>query len=200
MPGKNSYVYYKRFLKCLRRYLEKKVEEQRKEKYIDNPEILKKWIRYDGDEYAKGVDLTADGIYAAFKSVFDEFIEKAPSACMGADNWFDKFLFNADGLLCAGMWCGHERCENNDGGEPYYCRAGNVPGKCKAWKAWRWRWRSYPEKEECRKCRHYKPEEPYDRKDVSRTEKINRYKCYCRAKELPEGCPKQGRKSNENGD
>jgi hypothetical protein len=68
-----------------------------------------------------------------------------------------------------------------------------LPSNCEIWNAWRLQWRSYPEKEACQKCKYYKPEKPYypnDKDCVSRAEKVNQYKCYCRAKQLPDYCPK----------
>jgi hypothetical protein len=194
MPSKNSYAYYGRFLKCLRLYLKRKVDDRKKEKYIDEPEIIHKWIEYEGEN--KGVDLTIDSISAAFEYVFDEFIKKAPSACMGANDWFDEFLASADSLLCPGIWCGNPHCKHNDNCYPYNCAGGNLPYKCKIWKNWRNMWRSYPEKKECHKCRYYKPEKPYkcpmnDKAAINRIYERNKYKCYCRAKELPENCPKR---------
>jgi hypothetical protein len=192
MSSKNSYVYYSRFLKCLRVYLEKKVEDRKRDRFIHEPEIIHQWIEHEGEE--KGFDLTVGSIRAAFEFVFDEFIEKAPSACMGANDWFDRFLINARDLLCPGIWCGNPHCKKNDGSYPYNCSGGNLPYKCKTWKDWRQIWRSYPEKEECQKCRYYKPEKPYyphNKADIASAEKTNRYKCYCRAKELPEKCPKK---------
>jgi hypothetical protein len=193
MPSKNSYNYYSRFLKCLHRYLEKNIEEQKKDKWIDDPETFFKRIKYD-DGSEEGFNINAGGVYAAFKLVFDEIIEKAPSACMGADDWFDKFLISAVSLLCPGKWCGNPHCKQNNNRYPYNCAIGSLPYKCKTWKDWRKMWQSYPEKETCQKCKYYKPEKPYyphDKDCVARTEKINQYKCYCRSKELPEGCPKK---------
>jgi hypothetical protein len=182
MSSNNSYTYYNRFLKCLRRYLEKIVEKRKKDKWIDDPETLY-------------VDLTIDDIYAAFKFVFDNFIKKAPSACMGADDWFDRFLVKADMVLCSGVWCFNERCSDNDTGSPYYCLAGNIPGKCEKWKAWRLTWRSYPENELCQKCRYFKPDKADQHWKITEQQlkKINEYKCYCRKKELPGNCPKKGK-------
>jgi hypothetical protein len=195
MPSKNSYCYYNRFLLCLRKHLEKTVEDRKSDKHIDNPTVIYQYIDYD----EPAVALTADSIVAAFEYIFDKLIKKAPSAQMGGDDWLDEFFNNADEVLCSGTWCRNERCLNNDSGHPYYCKLGNVPAKCKDWKAWRWQWRSYPEKEECQKCKYYKPEKPYyphDKNCVARTEKINCYKCYCRAKKLPDGCPKMRRINN----
>jgi hypothetical protein len=192
MSSKNSYNYYDSFLKCLHRYLEKKIEGQKNDKWTNRPDTFFKRIRYDDRE--EGYDITISGIYAAFKFVFDEFIEKAPSACMGADDWLDKFLINADSLLCPGKWCENPHCKNNNNRYPYNCSGGNIPYKCKTWKEWRKIWRSYPEKEECQNCKYYRPEKPYnprDKKSVARVEKINQYKCYCRIKYLPENCPKR---------
>jgi hypothetical protein len=193
MPSNNSYAYYSKFLKCLRLYLEKKVEDRKKDRWIDDPETLYQWIKYD-DGKEEGFDLTIGSIRAAFEFVFDEFIKRAPSACLGANDWFDVFLVNADGLLCPGKWCKNPHCKNNNNRYPYNCAIGSLPHKCKTWKDWRKMWRSYPEKDECRKCKHYKPEKPYrpyDKACAAEAEKINQYKCYCRAKELPENCPKR---------
>jgi hypothetical protein len=201
MPSKNSYDYYNRFLKCLRLYLEKKVEDRKKEKWIDDPETLYQWLQNDDGE--KRYDLTIGSIRAAFEFVFDEFIKKAPSACMGANDWFDGFLVNADGLLCPGKWCQNPHCGQHNGSYPYNCSGNNIPYKCKIWKDWRKIWRSYPEKNECQNCRHYKPEKPYyphDKDCVTRTKKINQYKCYCRAKELPENCPKKSKERTKSND
>jgi hypothetical protein len=187
MPSYNSYVYYKRFLRCLRRNLEKQVEDRRKKKYIDKPEILV-YGDWDGDNPKP---LGADDIYTVFKHIFDELIKKAPSAQMGGDGWLDKFFNSADKDLCSGMWCHNERCESNNGGYPYYCSSGGLPSKCKAWKAWRMQWRSYPEKEVCQKCRYFKPIEKIVYITQKQYEEICSYKCYCRAKKLPEGCPKK---------
>jgi hypothetical protein len=196
MPSKNSYDYYSRFLRCLRLYLEKKVEDRKKRS--DERETFYQWIMSD-DGKEEGFDLTIGTIRAAFEFVFDEFIKKAPSACMGADDWFDKFLVKADSLLCPGKWCSDPHCEHNNSRYPYNCSGGNLPYKCKIWKDWRKTWRSYPEKAECRKCRYYKPEKPYyphDKACIAEVEKINRYKCYCRAKILPEDCPKKDNRQN----
>ena len=98
MPGKNSYTYYDRFFKCLRRYLEKKAEEQKKEKWLDKPELLRKWD--EGPGRGKFYEMDVETVYAAFKLVIDVLFEKAPSACMGADDWLDQFFIKADGVLC----------------------------------------------------------------------------------------------------
>jgi len=186
MPSNNSYTYYNRFFECLSRFLDRKVEEQKKDK-PDKPEKLRK---------RKWNDISVDTIYLAVKLVIDVLFEKAPSACMGADDWLDKFFIKADGVLCSGMWCGHGRCCDYDGGSPYYCGAGMVPSKCPKWKAWRLGWRSYPDYEYCQKCKHYKPtdQKPSEWTSALQIRQINEYKCYCRAKELPEGCPKKPKK------
>ena len=190
MPSKNSYSYYNRFLKCLKRYFEKKVEKNKKEKR-EKPDEIYVWEGSLG--HGKSYKMSFDGIRAAVGYLFDDLIEKAPSACMGADDWFDKFLVNAVDILCPETWCGHERCQEYNNGHPYNCKAGNLPSKCEAWKKWRLSWRSYPQKEACQKCKHYKPfvADSYSRMTALQVEKINEYKCYCRAKELPEGCPKK---------
>jgi hypothetical protein len=188
MSSKNSYSYYNKFLRCLKRNLEKQVEDRGKNKYIDEPEILV--YSNIGEDNSK--PLGVDDILTAFEHIFDELIKKAPSACMGADDWLDRFFNNVDEVLCPGMWCHNERCESNNGGYPYYCSSGGVPSKCKAWKAWRMQWRSYPEKEVCQKCRYFKPiEKSMYNITQKQYEGICSYKCYCRAKELPDGCPKK---------
>jgi hypothetical protein len=180
-------------LECLERYLDKKVEEQKKQKWLDNPERFYQSIVYD----KPGIELNADKIYAAFRFIFDELIKKAPSACMGGDDWLDKFFNGAVKELCSGVWCGNERCQDYDGGSAYFCRVGNIPSKCLIWKAWRLGWRSYPDNEHCQKCKHYKPtnEKPSRYTSALQIKQINEYKCYCRAKELPENCPKKPKKS-----
>ena len=194
MPSNNSYTYYNRFFECLSRFLDRKVEEQKKDKYDSKPQKLKKWD--GGPGLGKFHEMSVDTVYAAFKLVIDVLFEKAPSACMGADDWLDQFFIKADGVLCSGMWCGHERCQDNDSGSPYYCGAGMVPSKCQKWKAWRLGWRSYPDNEQCQKCKHYKPTDQQPSKWTSALQirQINEYKCYCRAKELPDGCPKKPKK------
>ena len=189
MPSNNSYTYYNRFFKCLKLYLDKKVEDQKKQKSY-KPEKI-----YECDDGEKWHEMSVGTVYAAFKLVIDVLFEKAPSACMGADDWLDHFFIKADGVLCSGMWCGHERCQDYDGGSPYYCGAGMVPSKCPKWKAWRLGWRSYPDNEQCRKCKYYKPTDQKPSKWTSalQIKHKNEYKCYCRAKELPEGCPKKPR-------
>jgi hypothetical protein len=197
MPSNNSYTYYTRFLRCLERYLEKKIEKRKKEAYIVKPEIF----YYSIDRESKPVSLTAKIIYAAFGYIFDDLIEKAPSAAMGADDWLDKFFIHVvDEAFCTETWCGHDRCKEFDHVCPYNCGDGKLPSKCEKWKAWRLTWRSYPDKEECQKCRYYKPVpniDPRYRTDLQ-TKQINEYKCYCRAKELPENCPKR-KKENKKG-
>jgi len=192
VASKNSYTYYTRFLRCLKRYLEKFVDARKKEKHIENPEVWYHWLKKDGRE--KSIELSADIIYAAFESIFNKLIEKAPSACMGADDWLDKFLINAVyDVFCTETWRGNNHCENNMSSYPYNCKEGCLPSKCEKWKAWRFTWRSYPDNEVCQKCKHYKPEpniNPRYRTDLQ-TKQINEYKCYCRAKELPEGCLKK---------
>jgi hypothetical protein len=180
---------------CLRLYLEKIIEDRKKDPFYSkfNPEILRSGIDADNKEF----ELTIGSIIASFKYVFDKLIEKAPSACMGANDWLDRFFVHADSLLCSGEWCGNPHCKHNNNRSPYNCSEKNRPCTCKIWKEWRKMWRSYPEKEACQKCRYYKPEipdDPYDKALVAYTEKINLHKCYCRAKELPEKCPK-GRKN-----
>jgi hypothetical protein len=138
----------------------------------------------------------------ALLKLFDDLIEKAPSACMGADDWLDKFFRNAEKELCTGMWCGNDRCKKHNGGDPYNCSEGCLPSKCEVWRGWRKQWRSYPENEICKKCKYYKPVSPYkcpanDKQYISSLLKTNQYKCYCRAKELPSGCPKKGKKEGE---
>jgi hypothetical protein len=191
MPSKNSYSYYCKFLRCLRKNLDQQAEDRKKDKWIDNPEAFFKRIKYD-DGNEEGFDIAAGGVYAAFKLVFDEFIEKAPSACMGADDWFDKFLINAVSLLCPGKWCGNPHCKHNNNRYPYNCAVGSLPYKCKTWKDWRKMWRSYPEKEVCQKCRYFKPYERdcFSIKQGESWEEANKYRCLCRAKKLPENCPK----------
>ena len=189
MPSNNSYTYYNRFLGCLERYLNKKVEDRKKEKYIDEPEKLYQSLDYDSEP----IELTVDVIKAAFEYIFDKLIKKAPSAAMGADDWLDKFFCNVVDFLCPGMWCGNNHCKDNSSHYPYSCREGCLPSKCKIWKAWRLTWRSYPDNEVCQKCRYYKPVpniDPRYRTDLQ-TKEINEYKCYCRSKELPKGCPKK---------
>ena len=195
MPSNNSCTYYARFFRCLRRYLEKKVEEQKKDKYIDDPKKLGKWD--EGLGRGKFYKMDVGTVYAAFKLVIDVLFDKAPSACMGADDWLDKFFIKADGVLCSGMWCGNERCRDYNGGYPYYCSAGMLPSKCEKWKAWRLSWRSYPDNEHCQKCKHYKPEPPSRYSSALQTKQTNEYKCYCRAKELPEGCPKKKKEGKQ---
>jgi hypothetical protein len=191
MASKNSYAYYTRFLRCLRKYLEKKTSDKKEDKYIaDDERDILTWVRSSEDRHG----LKASDIYVAFEFLLDYLIEKSPSACMGADDWLDKFFTHAGDALCTGIWCGNTHCEHHNGEYPYNCAAENMPSKCKTWKAWRFQWRSYPEKEDCQQCRHYKPEKPYypnDRACVASVEKQNQYKCYCRSKELPENCPKK---------
>ena len=181
MPSYNSYTYYKRFLACVEKRFGKEKKHYGKWDYV--------------------VQLTSYQFRAAIKIIFDILIEKAPSAQMGGDAWLDHFLVNADRVICPGMWCCHERCKDNSTGSPYYCRAGVIPSKCKVWKAWRQQWRSYPEKEECQKCRHFKP---YDNSCYSlihgkNLEEANKYRCLCRAKELPVNCPKRSKGNDNNG-
>jgi hypothetical protein len=138
----------------------------------------------------------------AILNLFDDLIEKAPSACMGADDWLDKFFHNAEKELCTGMWCGDEHCKKYGSAYPYNCSAGCLPSKCEVWRAWRKQWRSYPEKKECRECKYYKPAVPYkcpanDKHYIKNILEINQYKCYCRSKILPDGCPKKGKKVGE---
>jgi hypothetical protein len=190
MPSKNSYTYYNRFLMCLERYLKKKVDDNKKHNekynYTNDPYILS---TYDNGKGQLGVE----SIFRAFVYIFDDLIKKAPSATMGGDDWLDKFFINTDGELCPGMWCGNERCQNYNGGYPYYCQTGMIPGKCEKWKTWRLSWRSYPENGACQKCKHYKPDtaDMHYRSSSLQLKQINEYKCYCRAKELPENCPKK---------
>jgi hypothetical protein len=194
MPSKNSYNYYGRFLKCLKRNLEKRVEDHQKAKYDPEQELC---FGIRGDDSDK--ILGADDIFTVFKYMFDGFIKKAPSACMGADDWLDRFFNNVDEVLCPGMWCHNEHCKHNNGGYPYNCSSGGLPSKCKVWKEWRFQWRSYPEKENCQKCRYFKPHERgcYSTKHAKKWEEANKYRCLCRAKELPEGCPKRDRGSEK---
>jgi hypothetical protein len=179
MPDQNTYKYYKRFLKCLEK-------------------------RYDKESYRKRdaeddqlIELSARQFSTAFRIVFDTIVEKAPGRCNGGNSWFDEFTIYASQILCPGMWCDKESCPENTLWHPYYCKAGNVPSKCKIWKAWRKQRRSYPEKEECQKCRYYRPYRPDE------THEANKHCCYCRAKVLPDNCPKRGNNfsggNNENG-
>jgi hypothetical protein len=122
---------------------------------------------------------------------------------MGGDDWLDKFFTKADPILCPGMWCHDEHCEKNNGGYPYNCSEGKIPSKCPVWKAWRLQWRSFPEKTECKGCKYYKPEKPYkcpmnDKAAINRIYETNKYKCYCRAKLLPDGCPKKTKGVKDN--
>jgi hypothetical protein len=192
MPSKNSYTYYYLFLRCLRKNLDKQVEDQKKDKYISKPEILC-WADTGRHKNLLGVN----DIFESFKHIFGKLIEKAPSACMGADDWLDQFFHGAEKALCPGIWCHNEHCKSNDGRDPYNCSAGNVPGKCKIWKAWRFQWRSYPANEVCQKCRYFKPYERdcFSIKHAKRWEEANKYRCLCRARKLPENCPK-GEKIN----
>jgi hypothetical protein len=196
MPSKYSYHYYYRFLKCLEKYLKRKVEDRKKNKYIDEPEVL---CWNEGDEQKK---LGVNDILAAIEHIFDELIKKAPSACMGADNWLDQFFHRSEKVICPGMWCGNEHCKNNNGSYPYNCRAGDIPFECKVWKAWRLQWRSYPEKEVCQKCRYFKPYERdcFSIKQGKSWEEANKYRCLCRAKELPENCPKKNKERTKSND
>jgi hypothetical protein len=189
MSSDYSRTYYTRFLFCLEHFLERKVKER--EKYISKePGKLLVW---DGTHPGSGnpYHLKLKEAYAAIRFVLDALFEKAPSASMGADDWLDKFFINADDILCPGMWCKNERCEDHVNNRPYYCDAKLIPSKCEKWKAWRLVWRSYPDNEACQKCKHYKPESPSRYRTELQTKQINEYKCYCRAKELPDGCPKR---------
>jgi len=87
MPSNNSYTYYNRFLRCLERYLEKIVDSKRKlaEKYKWKVYDLEKLEEYT-DENGKETIITPGIIRQSFEYVFDKLIEKAPSACMGADS------------------------------------------------------------------------------------------------------------------
>ena len=176
MPSKNSYTYYDRFLSCV----EKRFGREKK--------------HYSRWDYV--VHLTGDQFKAAIEIIFDILIKKAPSAQMGGDDWLDKFFVHADKILCSGMWCYNERCKDNNTGSPYFCEAGNIPSTCKEWKAWRQKWRSYPEKEECQKCHYFKP---YPLAPGQNREEANDYRCLCRAKELPVNCPKRSKGNDNNG-
>ena len=196
MPSNNSYTYYRRFLRCLKQYLDKKVEERKENHKLfsfsnDDDGFNEKILFCYEDENRKTIPIYAGAIYSAFAYVLDNLIKKAPSASMGGDDWLDKFFVGSVKELCSGTWCKYERCIENSNEYPYYCKAGNIPNKCEAWKKWRLSWRSYPEKEACQKCKHYKPEAPSEYRSDLQTKKINEYKCYCRAKELPEDCPKK---------
>jgi len=192
MSSSNSYTYYNRFLRCLDRYLEKIINERKKDAYVTKAETLYCSV----DPNKNGVALSKGKIYASFKYIFDQLIDKAPSACMGADDWLDKFLCSVVYKgFCTETWCENDHCEKNSNRYPYNCSEGCLPSKCKIWKAWRLVWRSYPDNEVCQKCKHYKPEpniDPRYRTDLQ-TKQINEYKCYCRKKELPEDCPKRGK-------
>jgi len=175
MSSYNSYTYYTMFVRCLRRYLEKEVEKRKKDKWITEPEILFTSVDEEGKKRIFNTFIIKESV----EYIFDRLIEKAPSACLGADDWLDKF-FNSvvrEGF-CTETWCGYDRCENFDHFCPYNCGKGKLPSKCDKWKAWRLSWRSYPEKEECQKCKHYKPvPHEYYRTELQ-TKQINEYKCY----------------------
>jgi hypothetical protein len=149
------------------------------------------WKKCVHKKYGEFSDAKLD---AVFKVIFD-IMEKAPSKQMGGAGWCDEFLTNSIYVLCTGEWCNNNHCEHHETWEePYNCGAGKLPFQCPEWKKWRLQWRSFPEKEECQQCRYYKPHKfgsYYGRFTKEAEDKFNSHKCYCRQKELPDGCPKK---------
>jgi len=177
MPSTNSYKYYNCFKACLKRW---------------NKKGHSGW-----DEKAGKIGVVphySNGEEAAIASFMRSIMEASPSDQMGGDDWCDKFIIHsASEFLCTGTWCSNNHCPSMGTNIPYNCAAGTRPADCKIYRDWRKIWRSYPESEVCKACRYFKPDVFKGGPDRWRKQiaEKNKYKCYCRARELPEACPKR---------
>ena len=116
----------------------------------------------------------------AIEKLMSDVCDKSPSRQMGGSGFADTFFSGASRLICSEQWCGNELCKHHSNWSLYGCMREKIPASCKEWRSYRKKWRSYPDKEECRTCDHFKP----DHTD-------NKHRCYCRKKVLPDNCPKK---------